>query len=64
MQKIINIKFVNVLIICGVVAYLAEALYELFIDQNRIAFVNDLQVALLFLIYLEILKLRYRANSK
>lgn len=64
MQKLINNKLVKYLFGFSVLAYLAEALYSLFIDGDRLSFVNDLQVSLLLLIYYQLLKMQVTKSDE
>lgn len=64
MQKLITNKLFKYLFGFCVLAYLAEALYSLFIDGDRLSFVNDLQVSLLLLIYYQLLKMQVTKSDE
>lgn len=63
MKNIIQGKFFNIIIAFCIFAYLAEAFYSLVTNGSRVAFVNDLQLSLLFLIYLQVNKLNLKQNK-
>ena len=63
MKNINKFKLFNNVIAFCIFAYLAEATYTLFTNGSRLNFVNDLQLSLLFLIYLQLSKLNIKQNK-